>query len=120
MAQYYLTDFCVNDYPKDVLFGSILLPRDKSVMKLLTLSSILVFAFLFTSPPHHCHGLEHGAANADQCQGCLFSTASSAVLEKSNSSLPDRAFVGFVAAAPETGYPQVRNAQHLNRAPPLP
>lgn len=89
-------------------------------MKLLTLSFILVFAFLFTSPPHHCHGLESDAANADHCQGCLFGTASSAVLVVSPSSLPDHAIVGVVAAAPETGYPQTRTAQHLNRAPPLP
>ena len=89
-------------------------------MKLLTLSSVLVFAFLFTSPPHHSHGLETDAASADHCQGCLFSAAFSAVLVASPTALPDHAFVGFVAAAPETGYPQTRNAQHLNRAPPLP
>ncbi|MXY47908.1 MAG: hypothetical protein F4Y38_01275 [Gemmatimonadetes bacterium] len=89
-------------------------------MKLLTLSFVLVFAFLFTSPPHHCHGLESDAANADHCQGCLLGAASSAVLEDSPDSPPDHAMVGFVAGAPETGYPQTRNAQHLNRAPPLP
>ena len=89
-------------------------------MKLLTLSSVLVFAFLFTSPPHHCHGLEPDAANADHCQGCLFATASSAVLEKSSSTLPDYEFVGFVAGAPEPGYPRTQDAQHRNRAPPLP
>ena len=89
-------------------------------MKLLTLFSVLVFAFLFTSPPHHSHGLETDAAHVDHCQGCLFGAASSAVLEDSPPSLPDHAIVGFVAAAPETGHPQTRNAQHLNRAPPLP
>lgn len=89
-------------------------------MKLLTLFFVLVFAFLFTSPPHHSHGPETDAANADHCQGCLFGAASSAVLVASPPSLPVHAFIGFVAAAPETGYPQARNAQHLNRAPPLP
>lgn len=104
---------------KSPLLLLVQLPRDDSCMKLLTLSSILVFAFLFTSPPHHCHGLEPGAAYADQCQGCLFGAASSAVIEKSPSVLPDHEFVGFVAAATEPGYPQTRNAQHPNRAPPL-
>ena len=89
-------------------------------MKLLTLFSVLVFAFLFTSPPHHSHGLETDAAHVDHCQGCLFGAASSAVLEEPLDSPPDHALVGFVAVAPETGYPQTRNAQHLNRAPPLP
>ncbi|MCY4544366.1 MAG: hypothetical protein OXD39_03930 [Gemmatimonadetes bacterium] len=88
-------------------------------MKLLTFSSILVFAFLLTSPPHHCHGLEPDSAIADQCQGCLFSGASSAVLEKSPSTLPEHEYIGPVADAPEPGHPQARNAQHRNRAPPL-
>ena len=88
-------------------------------MKKLTFSSILVFAFLFASPHLHSHELEHGAANTDQCQCCLLGATSTAVLVASLSALPDLAFVGFVAAEPETGYPQTRTAQHLNRAPPL-
>lgn len=119
MAQYHLTEITYKYPLKSHQFGWVRLPRDKSGMKLLTFISILVFAFLFTSPPHHCHGLEPGDANADQCQGCRIGAASSAVLAASPPSLPDRALVGFVAASPETGYPQARNAQHQNRAPPF-
>ena len=88
-------------------------------MKLLTLFSAVVLALLFTSPPHECTGLEN-AGHVDHCQGCLFAAASSAVLEKSSSALPDYEFVGPVAVASEPGYPRFQDAQHQNRAPPLP
>lgn len=88
-------------------------------MKLLTLSCAVVFAVLFTSPPHDCDGLEDVAGHADHCQGCLFAAASPAVLEKLSSTLPHYEFVGPVAVAPEPGYPRMQAAQHRNRAPPL-
>ncbi len=88
-------------------------------MKLLTLSCAVVFAVLFTSPPHDCDGLEDVAGHADHCQGCLFAAVSPAVLEKPSSTLPHYEFVGPVAVAPEPGYPRMQAAQHRNRAPPL-
>lgn len=87
-------------------------------MKLLTLSCAVIFALLFTSPPHDCTGLET-AGHVDQCQGCLFTAASSAVLDKSSSTLPDYELVGLVAGVSEPGFPRIQDAHHQNRAPPL-
>lgn len=89
-------------------------------MKLLTFTSVLVFALLFASDPHDCAALETSAAHVDHCQGCLIAAASFAVLEKSSSTLPDYEFVCPVAGEPEPGYPRLQDAQHRNRAPPLP
>ena len=88
-------------------------------MKFLTLSCAVLFALLFTGPPHGCAGLENAAGHAEHGPGCLFAPAYPAVMEKLPSILPDYGFVGPVPGAPEPGYPRTLAAQHTNRAPPL-
>ncbi|MCY3713274.1 MAG: hypothetical protein OXH02_08310 [Gemmatimonadetes bacterium] len=92
-------------------------------MKLFTLSLAVVFALFFTGPPHDCDELESDAdhaGHADHCQGCLFATAFSAVLEKSSTTFPDYEFVGPAAGTSQPGHPRIEANQHRNRSPPLP
>ena len=88
-------------------------------MKLLTLSCVLVYAFLFASPPLHCHGLEASAGHEDHCQGCQYTFKAPAVLDRSSAPNPLYEAVDTAIAGPEPGYSQTQDALHRNRAPPL-
>lgn len=88
-------------------------------MKLLTLSSAIVFALFFASPPHDCEEPETDPGHVDHCQTCLCAATFSAVPEKTSSIRPVYDFVGPAADVSQPGHPRIQDKQHRNRAPPL-
>ena len=88
-------------------------------MKLLSLSCILVYALLFASPPLHCHGLEASTGHEDHCQGCQYTFASSAVLDKSTVQVPSCDAFGPEVDGTGLCFSQSHTGILGSRAPPV-